>query len=95
MIRKQSLTETIAEYAVDTQSSIDVAVDAIAERFIEAILGSYDALDLTYEEMDVMSEAIADALDSFSEDANKLVDEWNEDAKTAENERKEALSGQY
>jgi gas vesicle protein len=95
MIHKRSLTEAIAEYAIDTQSSVDTAVDAIAEQFVEAILESDDTLDLTYEEMDVMSEAITETLESFSEDAKKLVDEWNEDAREMEAERREALRGQY
>lgn len=95
MIHKRSLTEAIAEYAIDTQSSVDTAVDAITEQFMEAILESDDTLDLTYEEMDVMSEAITETLESFSEDAKKLVDEWNEDAREMEAERRGALRGQY
>lgn len=95
MIRKRSLTEAIAEYAIDTQSDVDEAVGALAERFVDAILENDDALDLTYEEMDVMSEAITEALESFSGEAAKLVDEWNEDAREMEAERRRGLSGQY
>lgn len=95
MIHKRSLTEAIAEYAVDTQSSVSTAVDAIAEQFVEAILESDNTLGLTCEEMDVMSEAIIETLESFSEDAKKLVDEWNEDAREMGAERREALRGQY
>ena len=95
MIHKQTLTEALADYMVTVNCNADTAVDALAERFIEDIAKAERDIEPNHEEIDVLSEAIISVFESFSEDAQKLVDEWNEDAREMEKERREALRGQY
>lgn len=95
MIRKANITEMIADYAVETNSSVSTAVDAVAEQFLSEILDSDKTLDPTHEEIDALSDAISGVLERFSEDAQNIIDEWNEDAREMATERARGLSGQY
>ena len=96
MIRKLTLVEKIADYAVETDCSVETAIEAISEQFVEDIVHSnHSNTEMTYEEIDVLSNAIAETLEGFSEDAQDLIDEWNEDARVVEEDRKRGLSGQY
>lgn len=95
MIRKASITEMIADYAVETDSSVSTAVDAITEQFLSEILDGDKTLDPTYEEIDALSDAISGVLERFSEDAQNIIDEWDEDAREMATERARGLSGQY
>ena len=95
MIHKQTITEALADYMVTINCSADTAVAALADRFIEDIAKAEKDIEPNYEEMDILSEAIVGVLENFSDEAQKLVDEWNEDAREMEQERREALRGQY
>lgn len=95
MIHKQNLVEALADYSIATDSTVAVAVDAITERFVESIIEGNEAFDMTYEEIDVLNDAIRDAIEGFSEDAEKLVKEWNKDARDEYNDIEEAKRGQY
>lgn len=95
VIRKASITEMIADYAVETDSSVSTAVDAITEQFLSEILDGDKTLDPTYEEIDALSDAISGVLERFSEDAQNIIDEWDEDAREMATERARGLSGQY
>lgn len=94
MIRKQTITEALADYMVTVNCDASTAVDALSERFIEDIMKA-EKIEPNYEEMDILNEVIVDALEDFTEDAEKLVNEWNEDARQMEEERREALRGHY
>lgn len=94
MIHKQTITEALADYMVTVNCDASTAVDALSERFIEDIMKA-EKIEPNYEEMDILNEVIVDALEDFTEDAEKLVDEWNEDARQMEEERREALRGRY
>lgn len=94
MIRKQTITEALADYMVTVNCDASTAVDALSERFIEDIMKA-EKIEPNYEEMDILNEVIVDALEDFTEDAEKLVAEWNEDARQMEEERREALRGRY
>ena len=94
MIHKQTITEALADYMVTVNCDASTAVDALSERFIEDIVKA-EKIEPNYEEMDILNEVIVDALEDFTEDAEKLVDEWNEDARQMEEERREALRGRY
>ena len=94
MIHKQTITEVLADYMVTVSCDASTAVDALSERFIEDIMEA-EKIEPNYEEMDILSEVIVDALEDFVDDAQKLVDEWNEDAREMEDERRRGLSGRY
>ena len=94
MIHKQTIAEALADYMVTVNCDASTAVDALSERFIEDIMKA-EKIEPNYEEMDILNEVIVDALEDFTEDAEKLVDEWNEDARQMEEERREALRGRY
>lgn len=94
MIHKQTITEALADYMVTVNCDASTAVDALSERFIEDIMRA-EKIEPNYEEMDILNEVIVDALEDFTEDAEALVDEWNEDARQMEEERREALRGRY
>ena len=94
MIHKQTITEALADYMVTVNCDASTAVDALSERFIEDIMKA-EKIEPNYEEMDILSEVIIDALEDFVDDAQKLVDEWNEDAREMEDERRRGLSGRY
>lgn len=94
MIHKQTITETLADYIVTVNCDASTAVDALSKRFIEDIMKA-EKIEPNYEEMDILNEVIVDALEDFTEDAEKLVNEWNEDARQMEEERREALRGRY
>lgn len=94
MIHKQTITEALADYMVTVSCDASTAVDALSERFIEDIMKA-EKIEPNYEEMDILNEVIVDALEDFTEDAEKLVNEWNEDARQMEEERREALRGRY
>ncbi|MBR3254579.1 hypothetical protein IKF88_02505 [Candidatus Saccharibacteria bacterium] len=94
MIHKQTITEALADYMVTVNCDASTAVDALSERFIEDIMKA-EKIEPNYEEMDILNEVIVDALEDFTEDAEKLVNEWNEDARQMEEERREALRGRY
>lgn len=94
MIHKQTITEALADYMVTVNCDASTAVDALAERFIEDIMKA-EKIEPNYEEMDILNEVIVDALEDFTEDAEKLVNEWNEDAREMEDERRRGLSGRY
>lgn len=94
MIHKQTITEALADYMVTVNCDASTAVDALSERFIEDIMKA-EKIEPNYEEMDILNEVIVDALEDFTEDAEALVDEWNEDARQMEEERREALRGRY
>lgn len=94
MIHKQTITEALADYMVTVNCDASTAVDALSERFIEDIMKA-EKIEPNYEEMDILNEVIVDALEDFTEDAEKLVNEWNEDTRQMEEERREALHGRY
>lgn len=94
MIHKQTITEALADYMVTVNCDASTAVDALSERFIEDIMRA-EKIEPNYEEMDILNEVIVDALEDFTEDAEKLVNEWNEDTRQMEEERREALRGRY
>jgi hypothetical protein len=94
MIHKQTITEALADYMVTVNCDASTAVDALSERFIEDIMKA-EKIEPNYEEMDILNEVIVDALEDFTEDAEALVNEWNEDARQMEEERREALRGRY
>lgn len=94
MIHKQTITEALADYMVTVNCDASTAVDALSERFIEDIMKA-EKIEPNYEEMDILNEVIVDALENFTEDAEALVNEWNEDARQMEEERREALRGRY
>ena len=94
MIHKQTITEALADYMVAVNCDASTAVDALSERFIEDIMKA-EKIEPNYEEMDILNEVIVDALEDFTEDAEALVNEWNEDARQMEEERREALRGRY
>ena len=94
MIHKQTITEALADYMVTVNCDASTAVDALSERFIEDIMKA-ENIEPNYEEMDILGEVIVDALEDFVDDAQKLVDEWNEDAREMEDERRRGLSGRY
>lgn len=94
MIHKQTITEALADYMVTVNCDASTAVDALSERFIEDIMKA-EKIEPNYEEMDILNEVIVDALEDFVDDAQKLVDEWNEDAREMEDERRRGLSGRY
>lgn len=94
MIHKQTITEALADYMVTVNCDASTAVDALSERFIEDIMKA-EKIEPNYEEMDILNEVIVDALEDFTEDAERLVNEWNEDARQMEEERREALHGRY
>ena len=94
MIHKQTITEALADYMVTVNCDASTAVDALSERFIEDIMKA-EKIEPNYEEMDILNEVIVDALEDFTEDAEVLVNEWNEDARQMEKERREALRGRY
>lgn len=94
MIHKQTITEALADYMVTVNCDTSTAVDALSERFIEDIMKA-EKIEPNYEEMDILNEVIVDALEDFTEDAEALVNEWNEDARQMEEERREALRGRY
>lgn len=94
MIHKQTITEALADYMVTVNCDASTAVGALSERFIEDIMKA-EKIEPNYEEMDILNEVIVDALEDFTEDAEKLVNEWNEDARQMEEERREALRGSY
>lgn len=94
MIHKQTITEALADYMVTVNCDASTAVDALSERFIEDIMKA-EKIEPNYEEMDILNEVIVDALEDFTEDAEKLVNEWNEDTRQMEEERREALRGRY
>lgn len=94
MIHKQTITEALADYMVTVNCDASTAVDALSERFIEDIMKA-ENIEPNYEEMDILGEVIVDALEDFVDDAQKLVDEWNEDAREVEDERRRGLSGRY
>lgn len=94
MIHKQTITEALADYMVTVNCDASTAVDALSERFIEDIMKA-EKIEPNYEEMDILNEVIVDALEDFTEDAEALVNEWNEDAGQMEEERREALRGRY
>jgi hypothetical protein len=94
MIHKQTITEALADYMVTVNCDASAAVDALSERFIEDIMKA-EKIEPNYEEMDILNEVIVDALEDFTEDAEALVNEWNEDARQMEEERREALRGRY
>lgn len=79
---------------VTVNCDASTAVDALSERFIEDIMKA-EKIEPNYEEMDILNEVIVDALEDFTEDAERLVSEWNEDARQMEEERREALRGRY
>lgn len=94
MIHKLTLVEKIADYAVETDCSIETAIEAVSEQFVEDIIhGNRKDMEMTYEEIDVLGNAITETLESFSEDVQDLIDEWNEDAIEIEDERRRGLSG--
>ena len=96
MIHKLTLVEKIADYAVETDCSIETAIEAVSEQFVEDIIhGNRKDMEMTYEEIDVLGNAITETLESFSEDVQDLIDEWNEDAIEIEDERRRGLNGQY
>lgn len=94
MIHKQTITEALADYMVTVNCNASTAVDALSERFIEDIMKA-EKIEPNYEEMDILNEVIVDALEDFTEDAERIVNEWNEDARQMEEERREALRGRY
>lgn len=94
MIHKQTITEALADYMATVNCDASTAVDALSERFIEDIMRA-EKIEPNYEEMDILNEVIVDALEDFTEDAEKLVNEWNEDTRQMEEERREALRGRY
>lgn len=94
MIHKQTITEALADYMVTVNCDASTAVDALSERFIEDIMKA-EKIEPNYEEMDILNEVIVDALEDFTEDAEALANEWNEDARQMEEERREALRGRY
>ena len=96
MIHKLTLAERIADYAIETDCTIETAAEAITENFVEDIIHSNRfTTELTYEEIDILSEAIAGALDKISDSAGKIINEWNEEAREMEADRKRGLSGEY
>lgn len=94
MIHKQTLTEALADYMVTVNCDSATASEALTERFIEDIMKA-EKIDPDHEEMDVIVESITSLLDGFAEDAEKLVNEWNEDARAMEDDRRRGLSGRY
>lgn len=94
MIYKQTITEALADYMVMASCDAYTAIDALAERFIEDIMKA-EKIEPNYEEMDILNEAIVDTLECLTDAAQKLVNEWDEDTREMENDRREALSGRY
>ncbi len=94
MIHKQTITEALADYMVSTGCDASTAVDALSERFIEDIMKA-EKIEPDYEEMDILNEVIADALEDFIENAEKLVNEWDEDERQMDEERRGGLHGRY
>lgn len=96
MIHKLTLAEKIADYAIETDCTIGTAVEAITEQFVEDIMHSHrHTMEMNYEEIDILSEAIAGALDDISDIVSKIINEWNEDAREMADDRRRGLSGEY
>lgn len=90
-----TLTEKLADYAIDMNMDIEEAIDGLAAELCDDILAQDDDIKPTSDELKILEFCIADCLSELATEAADLAKVKKQDSADFIAERLEAWRGDY